>query len=164
VIIKMTINRECVVKYLKHDYKELLKIVAIIAGAICIIAIAFVAFANGPAIIWPLLSPYWTGYNILTVFAAAIVILFTVGISACDKKFFEFKTKNSCGVELIVEETTGFIIGLALLCGFVPYSLYWIIYVLSNPKWEDPLLSTIVFIALILIGTPIGCAIAKCKE
>ena len=103
----MKVNRECVAKYLKHDYKELLKIVAIIVGVIIVAGLIWVVFANGPAIIWPFISPYWTGYNVLNVFAAAIAILFTVGIATRDKKFFEFKTKNSCGVELIVEETTG---------------------------------------------------------
>jgi len=160
----MTINRECVKKYLMRDYTKLLKVVVLCAGVIGIISIAFVVSTNGPAIIWPFISPYWTGYNVLNVFAAAIVILFTVGIATRDKKFFVFKTKDWCGIETIEEKTTGLYIKLALACGVFPYVVYWAGCALNTPRWEDPLLSTIVFITLILIGTPIGCAIAKCKE
>jgi hypothetical protein len=38
-----------------------------------------------------------------------------------------------------------------------------LLYMISS-KWESPVLSIIIFSILILIGTPIGCAIARCKE
>jgi len=101
----------------------------------------------------------------LNAFAAVIVILFTIGIATRDKKFFEVETdKDFDGNDAVEEVGSDLPILIAFSAAVFPYGIYWFLYWGSNPKWEYPLLSTIVFIVLILIGTPIGCAIAKCKE
>lgn len=175
----MKINTTCVLKYLKHDYKDIFLPVAIFLGA-CVAAVVVIAIAlNVTAIalnisqiigiifsqIPKILLP--SGYILLNIVAAIIVLVFTVGVAVFgNKEWFEYKPwKEGYGWGTNDHEPKGsgvlffptFGLGLSI------YLPYWILYLLFQ-NWENPLLSTIIFIMLILIGTPIGCAIAKCKE
>lgn len=154
----MKINIECVLKYLKHDYKEEGEVIAAILGltAICA-AIWFV-----PSVIWPYISSYYTAYNLLNIVAGIIVVVFTMGIAVFGNKE-SFLVKETS--ELDTKDVgTSFFITIAFLSAIFPYLLYCIGYLCNSVKWESPILSIIVFITLILIGTPIGCAIARCKK
>ena len=163
----MKINTSCVLKYLKHDYKEDGKVIAAIAGLIAVCSIVWVICTTGPSVIWPYISSYCTAYNILNVIAGAIVVAFTVGVAVFgNKEWFEYKPwKEGYGWGQNDHEPkgSGVLFFPALAIGFLVYMLYWIEYLLIG-TWENPIFSTIIFIALILIGTPIGCAIARCKE
>ncbi len=163
----MKINTQCVLKYLKHDYKEVGKAAAYIVVAIAVVASTVLVCVNGPSLVWPYISSYYTAYNFLNVIAGTIVVLFTFGISIFyNKEEFLVKTRSEYDDSVItIEWGSGEYIALAALCAFFPYCIYSIVWAyIVNYSWESPILSVVVFATLILIGTPIGCAIARCKE
>jgi hypothetical protein len=160
----MKLNTQCVLKYLKHDYKEIVTspLTIFIACLVVALVVGINFFHGVPEIKIDLPSPYM----MLNVFAAITVLMLTVGIAAFgDKEWFEYKPwkegygwgKNDCktkGYEVFF--IPAFAVGVCLygfyLCGYVSYS-----------GWGSPLISATIYTLLILIGTPIGCAIAKCK-
>lgn len=168
----MKINTSCVSKYLKHDYKSMITPIAIIGGLCCVVVLAFVTIYNISKIVEMIFSHFSTislpsAYTMLNVIAAIIVVVSTLGIAIFgNKEWFEYKPwKEGYGWGHNDFETkgSGVLLFPIFLVGLMVYLFYWIEYLLCQ-NWENPLLSTVVFIILILIGTPIGCAIAKCKE
>jgi ABC-type arginine transport system permease subunit len=162
----MKVNTQCVLKYLKHDYKEIAINFACLVGAIAaVLAIAFICL-NGPSLVWPYISSYYTAYNILNGIVGVIVILFTFGIAVLyNKESFFGKTYSEYDeTPITVEHGSGDYIAIASFCAGMVYLIYifgaWMIT--TNP--DIPIYSMVIFVASILIGTPIGCAIARCKE
>jgi hypothetical protein len=142
----MTIKTECVVAHLKHDYKQIGCVVAVlVAGVVCFTIPAY-------------LNP--SAYTVLNILAGCIVVLATVGVAVFwDKE--TFATTNEVGEKTYLD--VWFPIGLAGVGGMVIYGTYVIAHSVSN-GWENPTASFAAFVLLILIGTPIACAIARCKE
>jgi hypothetical protein len=172
----MKVNLQCVVKYLKHDYVDIFKPIGIVIGMAVVVIIGLLAIVKGydvlasfvSTIILHIPSFEINAFTLLNMVAAVVVLTFTVGIGLFGtKEWFEYKPwKVGFGWGPNDTETKGCNIFFipAFGIGFLVYVFYWIIYALSNPKWEDPLLSTIIFIVLILVGMPAGCAVARCKE
>jgi hypothetical protein len=168
----MKINIECAFKYLKHDYKRILNAVGVLIY-LCIASIfAAAIYLYVPQIIGFVVScipniGMPSAYILLNVVAAIIVLISTFGIAIFgNKEWFEYKPwKEGYGWGRSDHEPKGCGVCLAPIfgIGFVVYLFYWIEYILCS-NWESPVISTIIFIVLILIGTPIGCAIARCKE
>jgi len=168
----MKVNTQCVLKYLKHDYKSMITPIVII-GEMCFAALLAIVVLYDISVIVEIIFSHLSiillpsAYTLLNVIAAIIVIVVTFGVAIFgNKEWFEYKPwKEGYGWGSNDFETKGSgivfvpIFGLGLSI----YLPYWIVYLLLQ-NWESPLLSTIIFIILILIGTPIGCAIAKCKE
>ena len=163
----MKINMSCVLKYLKHDYKEEGTTIGLIALCAIVCAIVWFICITGPSVIWPYISPYCTAYNILNGVAGIIVVVFTVGVAVFgNKEWFEYKPWKEgygWGKNDFKPKGSGVLLFPAFAIGFCMYILYWVDYLLIGGL-ENPTLSTIIFATLILIGTPIGCAIARCKE
>ena len=162
----MKVNMSCVVKYLKHDYKNIFVNVIIVVIAIAIAAVMCFMCINGPAVVWPYISSYCTAYNVLNSIVGAIVVAFTFGISTLgNKETFLVKTKSEYDGSIITTEwDSGEFIAIAGFCAFFLYVIYILWMFMSTGKLDVPIYSIVVFAILILIGTPIGCAIARCKE
>lgn len=162
----MTIKTECVVKYLKHDYKEIGIIVGGIAVAIGVVALTLLGMPYITSALGSVIIPVWSGYNVLNTFAALTVLTFTVGIVVFwDKKTFALKEFDGYGNPTGVVGNFGIKTPLLLagVVGLVIYGTYALART-SMPYWESPVLSLVVFTILLLVGVPIGCAIARCKE
>jgi hypothetical protein len=161
----MKINMSCVLKYLKHDYKEEGTIIGLIALCAIVFAIVWFICTTGPSVIWPYISPYCTAYNILNGVVGVIVVVFTVGTAIfCNKEsFLVEEISRYDGNVTTTDAGSLLIILIAFIFAVLPYLVYTLLYMISS-KWESPVLSIIIFSILILIGTPIGCAIARCKE
>lgn len=161
----MKLNTQCVLKYLKHDYKEILTsgITKFIVGIAIVLAIGKYFYHGMPEIKIVLPTPYMA----LNILAAILVLMLTIGIAVFgNKEWFEYKPwKEGYGWGHNDYETKGYSIFFfpALATGICLYGFYLCGY-FSYSNWESPLISAIVYTVLILIGTPIGCAIAKCKE
>jgi hypothetical protein len=157
----MKIKTDCVVKYLKHDYKDVALAITmlLIAGSIC-----YGIIFGLPIIISK--TPHLSAYDVLNIFSGLIVISFTIGVAIFwDNKSFELSAYDDNGCK-----TVGKTIG-GVECAFIPaglcvtilYVTYSVIRVLMS-TYEDPLISFIVCCVLLAIFVPIGCAIARCKE
>ena len=168
----MSINKQCVLKYLKHDYTKIFGGVLLLICIIIAIVLAGLALLYLPQMLefglayrLNIMSPV-SAYVLLNVLAAIIVLASTVGIAIFgNKKWFEYKPwKEGYGWGPNDHEPKGFEVILLPVFGvsIIPYMAYWCGYFIND--WESPVISTIVFILLILIGTPISCAIARCKE
>lgn len=150
--MKMKVNTECVIKYLKHDYK----IVGEIVGWILLIILGYFAITWLAAVIPPL-----SEYMILNICAACILLMFTVGIAVfCDKSAFEYRDSETgeCGTI-----NSGFFVTIGMIILVFAYAFY----ILSGDLrggWEDPTVSFVIVAILFLLGCPVGCAIARCKE
>jgi hypothetical protein len=152
----MAIKKDCVVKYLKHDFKE----IGAIAGATAIVII----IAVGATTILQN-HPFQPSANQVFDIISGIVILFFTAVVAyvADKSLFAFDDpetgiksqhgyKTILGMSLTFEAL--FIAIYTVLSNFAPISSYtWSIY-------PDIAISVI----LLVIGVPIACAIARCKE
>jgi hypothetical protein len=168
----MKVNTSCVLKYLKHDYKEISANVVILLG-LCVAAVVVIftvlhvpqiigmIFSQIPKILLP------SAYILLNVVAGIVVLIFTVGVAVFgNKEWFKYKPWKEgygWGRNDFEPKGSGVLFTPAFSIGFSVYIFYWIEYLIIG-DWEDPTFSTIIFISLILIGTPMGCAIARCKE
>lgn len=142
----MKINTECAVKHLKHDLKEVGLALAIIMAIAVIVAI--------PVYLNP------SAYMVLNTLAGCIVILATVGVAIFwDKETFALTDEHGTKSYLDV----WFPICIAGVGGAILYGAYIVAAGVSS-GWESAVPSVVVFALLILIGTPIACAIARCKE
>ena len=167
----MSIKKDCVVKYLKRDYKDLVLYTAWTIVIIAVVAVfIFAGYAGMTAFGVPILaalSEGFTAYNVFVAISAIIVLLFTVGIAMGDKTQFETKTTDAYTNEKVVTEDAVGTWFYVFFAGGLEFSLLWGYFLLGGGiagKFPSPIYVTVSFIICILIGTPISCAIARCKE
>jgi hypothetical protein len=123
-------------------------------------------------------SPIFTAANIFVCLTALLLLSGTVGIAVRNNKSsFIVKVQSDYGDVTEHKLTTSLIIFLIMLTEFIIFIGFavWMFsiqlkYRLSGIEYIFPedvniiIPALIIFIACVLIGTPIACAIAKCKD
>jgi hypothetical protein len=177
----MTVKLECVYKHVVHDWKEmgiwLLKGAAILAA----ITIAGLLLCGAGVILYePLTAVFaafckaFTAYNVMIALTAINVIGFTFGIAYCWNKD-SFKTTATdtddhgtpLGTTHEVNTTTWDMIGVSMLIECVLFIGYVLVGILSSlwfVYYESPAPILLAWVICAIIGIPIACAIARCKE
>ena len=138
----MTIKKDCVVKYLKHDFKE----IGIASGVI--IAVVVILFVISQFTI--------TANSLFDIISGIIILSFTFGVA----HWWNYSTFRflECGY--------GGPLLIALVCEVVIGIIYCVIGNYPSVRYDiiSILPDLLVSIILLVIGVPIASAIARCKE
>jgi hypothetical protein len=173
----MTVKLECVYKHVVHDWKEAASVVGwCIAGLGGLVLLCYVGSLLASPIVFVLNAVFglFTAYNLLVALTAINVIGFTFG-AAYRWNEDSFKTSvndvNERGVMLSTSHeeimSTWSVILISAYCEaalLVSYMIIasvvsgWYIF-FPNPAWV-----CLAWTICAIIGIPIACAIARCKE
>jgi hypothetical protein len=177
----MTVKLECVYKHVVHDWKEALTAIAWgVWGVVVFICELVILGCIGSVLASPtvygvnFILGLLTGYNIMAVLTTINIIACTSGIACCwnkdsFKKNVTDTDEHGTPLSTTHEEITStwemvfvsmFIEGFVFF-GFVvvgAFASLWYIY------FESPLPILLAWAICAVIGIPIACAIARCKE
>ena len=168
----MTIKTKCVINHLKHDYTQIGKAF----GCVAVIATVFfagVVATNSYLIITPLaalVAPHLTALNLLNATLSVIALRYTIGIAVFgDESSFVQVTEETSEfdgskIQKRVDYKNTDVLMEPLLLGALLLTFYCIPMNIAGLGWEFPTLSILIFTIIVIVCTPIGCAVARCKE
>jgi len=178
----MTVKLECVYKHVVHDWKEMGVLVAKgIAALVAFVVAAALIFGAGVLIMEPAVAAIgficqsFTAYNLFIALSTTNIVGFTLGAayfwnkdSFTTKERAHYDASNNWIPEMTVPKSTMDVMqdNLIVETPFIVFYLFWAVWCVPDPRNLPlpPLWMVALYIVAFIIGIPIACAIARCKE